>query len=271
MPTLQQQKQFFEAFGFLTLPGLLRDDIGWITEEFEAVFTGRGIAHDEMRRSIIVPFIDQREKLCTLLDHPLLLAPVKNLLGADFNYAGGDGNFYTGDTMWHSDGFHHVGLFLKVALYLDPVKRESGCLRVLPGSHRMEARPFWEANKPARAEEMWGVQPSALPDVALESQPGDVVVFNHNLWHAAFGGGTRRRMFTLNLCRRCDTPEEIADLEDYIAGGARFQVDSMHGEKMRTTAAPERWKHLRQVEEHEAHLPALSAKVRERGSELARG
>ena len=34
----QQQVRFFETFGFLTLPGLFRDEIEQITEAFEAVF-----------------------------------------------------------------------------------------------------------------------------------------------------------------------------------------------------------------------------------------
>lgn len=28
------------------------------------------------------------------------------LLGEDFNYMGSDGNYYVGDTGWHSDGWH---------------------------------------------------------------------------------------------------------------------------------------------------------------------
>jgi hypothetical protein len=104
-----QQKQFFETFGYLVLPGLLADEIAWVSDEFAAVGRDRGVVHDGTKRSCIVPFIDQRERLCTLLDHPGITALVAGLLGDDFNYLGGDGNFYTGDTGWHSDGlFHHV-------------------------------------------------------------------------------------------------------------------------------------------------------------------
>ena len=38
MELSQQQHDFFETFGYLVLPGLLKDEIGWIIEEFEAVF-----------------------------------------------------------------------------------------------------------------------------------------------------------------------------------------------------------------------------------------
>src|SRR5438132_5001670 len=170
----EQQKRHFETFGYLVLPGLMADDIGWITEEFEAVFRDRGVVHDGTKRSCIVPFIDQRERLSTLLDHPRLQALIGGLLGEEFNYLGGDGNFYAGDTGWHSDGFHRVGKFLKVALYLDPVARDTGCLRVIPGTHRLEAERGthgvgpWEARQAGKARELWGIEQRDVPCMALE-------------------------------------------------------------------------------------------------------
>src|SRR5439155_5940202 len=133
---------------------------------------------------------------------------VEGLLGPDFCYLGGDGNFYTGDTGWHSDGFHHVGMYLKVALYLDPVGRETGCLRVIPGTHRLESAESWAARQARSAPELWGIEQQDVACVPLETSPGDAVAFNHNLMHASFGGSRRRRMFTLNFCSRCDSPEE---------------------------------------------------------------
>ena len=105
----------------------------------------------------------------------------------------------------------------------------------------------------------------------LESQPGDVVAFNHNLMHASFGGSTQRRMFTLNNCARCTSAAEIEDLENYVAAHARFWLDHMHSDVMRQTAPPARMVHLQQVMEHEAHLSALSAKARQEMAESSRG
>jgi hypothetical protein len=292
MEITPQQHHFFETFGYLALPGLLVDDIGWIAEEFAAVWEDRGVVHDGTKRSCIVPFIDQRERLCTLIDHPHIEALIAGLLGDDFNYLGGDGNFYTGDTGWHSDGAHRVGQYLKIALYLDPVARDTGCLRVIPGSHRLEgagarsAGPVpgrgagpgqhapesgWAARQAGKSRELWGIEPRDVPCVALETQPGDVVAFNHNLMHASFGGSQRRRMFTLNNCRRCETPEEIQELEKYISARARFWTDHMHSDVMKATASPQRMRHLRQVMEHEGHLPALVAKARQEMPEPALG
>ena len=266
-----QQLSFFDTFGYLVLSGLLADDIDWITEEFEAVFRDRNVAHDGTKRSTVVPFIDQRARLCTLLDHPKVEGLIASLLGDDFNYVGGDGNFYAGDTAWHSDGFHDVGKFVKVALYLDPVADNSGCLRVIPGSHRIDLYDKWEACQARKADELWAIEQRDVPHVALESKPGDVVAFNHNLMHASFGGSTRRRMFTLNNCAHCTSPAELEDLEKYVAAHARFWLEHMHSDVMRQTASPARLVHLQQVMAHEGHLPVLSAKARAEMAESSRG
>jgi hypothetical protein len=271
MELSNQQKHFFETFGFIALPGLLADDVEWISAEFEQVFAQRGVVHDGTKRSCIVPFIDQRERLCTLLDHPHLQMLIGGLLGEDFNYVGGDGNYYSGDTNWHSDGFHRVGKFLKVAIYLDPLGPETGCLRVIPGTHRLDLEQNWEARKAGQSRELWGIEQRQVPALPLPIQPGDVVAFNHNLMHASFGGSTRRRMFTLNCCRHCETSEEIQDLENYVGAHARFWIDHLHSELMRGTASGSRMRHLRQVMEHEAHLPALAAKARAERDEPSRG
>lgn len=266
-----QHRAFFDTFGYIVFPGLLADRIDWITAEFEAVWQDRGVSHDGSKRSCIVPFIDQRESFCTLLDDPRLEELLHGLMGPDANYLGGDGNYYTGDTPWHSDGFHHVGRYLKVALYLDPVGRDTGCLRVIPGSHRLEAADNWDARQARRAPELWGIGMDAVPCVALESRPGDVVAFNHNLMHASFGGSTRRRMFTLNFCGHCETPAEIQDLEQFINAQARFWIDHLHSPAMRATASPTRLRHLQQVMDHEGGLAPLAAKCRTEMLEPSRG
>jgi ectoine hydroxylase-related dioxygenase (phytanoyl-CoA dioxygenase family) len=104
----------------------------------------------------------------------------------------------------------------------------------------------------------------------LEVTPGDVLVFNHNTKHAAFGGGDHRRMFTINLCQRY--PEDMLDeLRRYIAGAARFWIEEAYGPAMIRTAGPQRLRHLEQVMANDDELPALSRKARETMAEPSRG
>lgn len=264
-----QQQRFFNVFGYLVLPGLVAEDIDWITDSFERLMQTVAVKHDETQRTITGT--DQSERLCTLLDHPRVTGVASALLGEDFNYLGGDANYYVGDTGWHSDGWHEVGLFVKMAFYLDPVTHDTGCLRVIPGSHWVGS-PWLEPLRGVHApEQTFGVPGNVIPSVALESQPGDVVVFNHNLHHAAYGGGRRRRMFTLNLCRHAHTPAELHDLRGYINSHARFWIEHMHSDVMRQTASPERMRHLEQVIANEDELPDLSRQARERMAEPSRG
>ena len=258
MQISSQQVCFFETFGYLKLPQAFAGDLGWIISEFEQVFVDRGIVPDGKKRTTIVPFIDQREKLAALLDHPVILGAAKALLGEEFNYLAGDGSYYFGDTNWHPDGDHQVGKYIKMAFYLDPVRRANGALQVFPRSHGIGKR--WEGAWPGGAAEIWGIPPSELPSITLDSDPGDLLIFNHNIMHASFGGSGFRRMFTLNLGAHAETPEEITELENYLKFhcGPRtedkftLKVGSegghrVHSAIMRDTAGPERMKHLQQV------------------------
>ena len=271
-----QQKAFIDTFGYLALPGLLDDCIDEIIAEFEALWASRGGGHngrphDGEARSCIVPFIDQREKLCALLDDPRIVGLASGILGEDFNYMGSDGNYYAGDTRWHSDGWHKQLRHLKIAFYLDPLTRDTGCLRVIPGSHKLKddyANSLQEHL--GDSDGQWGVDGNQVPAVALETRPGDVVCFIHNTKHAAFGGGHRRRMFTINLSQRY--PEDkLPDLRDYLKGFARFWTDRAYGETMIRTAGPRRMRHLEQVMANDGHLASLAEEARQTMAEPSRG
>lgn len=273
----EQQIAFFDTFGYLVFPGLLADSAGRIIDEFEAVWAAHGgghggRAHDGQRRSVIVPFADQSEYLSGLLDDPRIHDIAAGLLGDDFNYTAGDGNFYVGDTGWHSDGYDgRRPLSIKIAFYLDPVARETGCLRVIPGSHRV-GEPLAEVLQRDLRNSLaaWGLAGDQVPAVALESVPGDVVVFNHNLKHAAFGGSARRRMFTMNFCRRYPD-DRLDELREKIGHEARFLIDRLYGEAMLRTAGPERMVHLEQVLANDGHMPELARQYRAKLGEPARG
>jgi len=272
-----QQRGFFETFGFLAFPGLFRAESAAITQAFEDIWQEHGgghagKAHDGKARSALAQFIDQDERLCALLDDPRIVGIAGGLLGEDFNYMGSDGNYYVGDTRWHSDGWRTNGvLHIKMAFYLDPVGATSGCLRVIPGSgytHDQYAQALQTAI--GQSQDTWGIDGRAVPALALETQPGDLILFNHNVKHAAFGGGERRRMFTINLCQRYPA-ELLPELRAGISGGARFWVERAYGETMVRTARPERMRHLEQVMANDGHLAELARKARETMAEPARG
>jgi ectoine hydroxylase-related dioxygenase (phytanoyl-CoA dioxygenase family) len=277
MQLSEQQVAYFRTFGFLRFPGLMAGEIGAITDAFEAIWAARGGGHagrphDGKARSSIVPFIDQSERLCALLDDPRIVGIASSLLGDDFNYMSSDGNYYVGDTGWHSDGWRTNGVTnIKMAFYLDPVGRDSGCLRVIPGSHETADTYARELHTfAARSQAAWDVAGRDVPAVALETQPGDLVLFNHNCKHASFGGGARRRMFTINLSQSYPV-EHLDDLQATIGGLSRFWIDHVYGDTMLRTAGPARRRHLEQVMANESHLAELSRQARASMAEPSRG
>src|SRR5687768_11861093 len=92
----EQQARFFDTFGFLKLPGLFKDSIDEITEEFEKVW--KTVSEERPGKiasdgpAIYMPFIDRSEKLSRLIDDPRLHDIASSVLGEDFNYMGCDGH-----------------------------------------------------------------------------------------------------------------------------------------------------------------------------------
>jgi hypothetical protein len=88
--------------------------------------------------------------------------------------------------------------------------------------------------------------------------------------HASFGGGGKRRMFTMNFCERF--PEvQIEQFIQVLGSEARFWIDSVIGSEMRRTASPARWVHLEQAIRADAHLTELHKQKRQEMTEPSRG
>jgi hypothetical protein len=268
MTLTETQIRFFETFGYLAFPRLLApDEIAWITDEFETSIQefGGGKIHDGSARTMFGGPIERTEKLCSLLDDPRILGVLGGILGEDFNYCSGDGNYYTGDTGWHPDGNWGQLFAVKVAFYLDPVTRDTGCLRVIPGSQDPGHFVRQRSINPNESEKLYGVPPREFPgNVALETSPGDLVVFNHDLYHSSWGGGSRRRMFTMNCIRHCHTQEELEIGRRYLsihsAGGYNVNTGAgMYFPLMLDTADERRMTHLAQAAQiHDELFPQFA-------------
>jgi ectoine hydroxylase-related dioxygenase (phytanoyl-CoA dioxygenase family) len=274
----EQQLAHFDTFGFLGFPGLLADRADAILEAFAENWAKHGGGHngkphDGKARSVVVQFLDQSEYLSTLLDDHRVHDIAASILGDDFNYMGSDGNFYVGDTKWHSDGYGGRGgpKHIKIAFYLDPLTRHTGALRVIPGSHRV-GEPYADQleRDVKNSESVWNITGDQIPAQALETVAGDVLVFNHDIKHSAWGGSTRRRMFTMNCCERY--PEDkLTDLRGYIGHAARFFLERAYDNTIVRTATPERMMHLEQVLANDFDLAEQSRQRRLEMAEPARG
>ena len=271
-----QQMQFFDALGYLHFPGLLDDKIDKIIEEFELIWEKSNQNHDGTKRSVILPFADQSEYLSSLLDDPRIHDIASSICGEEFNYTSGDGNYYVGDTKWHSDGYGaRPVLKIKIAFYLDKVTASTGALRVIPGSHKKgsyyaDSLQTHLVGTGTNQIGMFGIEGDKIPAVVLETNPGDVAVFNHNIKHSSWGGSNARRMFTMNFTEKF-ADNQLDELKNILGQEARFWIDRIHGEIMVETASEERMVHLKQVMENDTHLADLTKELKKTMSEPARG
>ncbi len=207
-----QQVAYFETFGFVRLPGLFRDDIERITAAFEKVFEDErnermethDALHGEEKRIIIPVFIDRHEVLRRLRDDERVLGIVSALIGENHEYAESDGSLFWCESSWHPDIYgaplsqYHV----KLSFYLDPLRGENGAIRVIPGTNHHEGafaatllKHFFGGES---VKDVYGIEEREIPSWTVESEPGDVIVWNYRTIHASYNGGERRRLFSIS-------------------------------------------------------------------------
>ncbi len=201
------------------------------------------------------------ERLSTLLDHPAIVGAAESLLGPEFNYVSSDGGLKRDDSNWHSDGSwsEHPDLRkIKMVVYLEVLDANSGCMRVIPGSHRVGDGFAEGLERHAKniAERPFGIDSPEWPSVALATRPGDVVIFNQHLKHSSFFGGIRRRLFSLIFCEHARSEAQVEQLRKYLLFHIAAWGDTVYGEIMLRNAGAERMSHLRQVLEHQHVIPA---------------
>lgn len=93
---------------------------------------------------------------------------------------------YVGETPWHVDSVLPVAS-VGCLVYLEPTGPDNGALRIVPGSHHP---PFNEALRDIRAAR---VRDPSLPVHVVATDPGDVILMDEHVLHAAFGGSVRRQ------------------------------------------------------------------------------
>ena len=213
------QKHQFKTFGFLLLKHLIPpDEMRVYIDAFDETMTkaNGGVLWDRAPENHFVgPFYRHNPEVYhQMLDDEKINEVVEDLLGEDYVFWLAEGQHRYGGSGWHHDALGPEGhTHLKVVFFLDPVRKDTGCLRVLPGTHfppmreRMD-RWYEEHGNTivSQATESDTVEwPAAI---ALESEPGDAVIFNVEVHHAAVGDNADRRAIYINYAQKARTPEE---------------------------------------------------------------
>jgi hypothetical protein len=210
-----QQVRFFRTFGFLKMPRWFADDVEAITSAFEEVFTNDSVyrvessdvkVHGFRPRTTIPRFIDQHPTLAALRHDPRIAGVARSLLGDEFEYAESDGNLFSCDTEWHCDiyGAPMSIPHIKVSFYLDRLTSDSGAPRVIPGTHywtedfAVGLRNTFDKNVGALVP-VFGVDGCGVPAVVLDTEPGDLLIWDFRTIHASYNSIVNRRLFTINF------------------------------------------------------------------------
>ena len=212
----QDQIDHFHTFGFLVLRQLLtQDEAARMKREAEQVM-GKIPVETSMRKMPTF-FFERSRFLTSLLEDDRIYSIGNDLIGPDFLLESTGGCFRFGDTPWHGGRGKHteVLLCIKIAFYLDPVTKDTGCLRVIPGTQRSHSTDRFEILRPRNddpAFRPFGLNPTEIPCVPLETQPGDVIAFTEDLLHGSFGGKAGRQQHDINFMANPTTEQQLAHI-----------------------------------------------------------
>ena len=221
------QINHFNVFGLLILKQTLTDlEIKELSHQAYKIWEQK-LGHEpaENEHISIAPFLELNPKLTSLIEDDRIYHPMIQLLGKDMIWMRSEGVHgtmtKTSSHHWHADrpgtrelSFHRI----KIMIYLDPMRKESGSLRVIPGSHRS---PFHESLLPFQERHglvdpiFFGAPGNEVPCQAVETDPGDVVIFNQSLYHAVYGKTGRRRYISLKYAARPLQDDHLASIKEF--------------------------------------------------------
>jgi len=146
--------------------------------------------------------------LADAIRHPKILDMVEDLIGPDIlcwttHWFIKEANT-TKFVSWHQDS-NYWGVetddLISVWLALSPATLESGCIRILPGSHKQVALAHvdtWaEDNMLTRGQTIEGIDESKA--VNLELAPGEAAIFDYRLAHASHANQSNDRRIGLGI------------------------------------------------------------------------
>ena len=199
--TAQQIEQFHED-GFLSPIDVISeseaDDYLKRLEAAEANYPDALNPENRNNPHLVLTFLDE------LIHHPIILDVVEDLIGPDFGLYGSVLFAKEPQTQhfvsWHQDGTY-MGLnpmdFVTPWLALSPSNLESGCMSMIPGSHKHDIRPhadtFSENNILTRGQEIQEIDESVAVDLIL--RPGQMSIHHGKIIHGSKANrGSRRRV-----------------------------------------------------------------------------
>ena len=247
MSTAQQVKQF-HVFGFMILPRLLsEEELAALNRSFETAMAGapRYDYFGDRGTRMCWPFEETDAWSAQLATHPPVLAALQQIWQTAPIFMGSDAWVNCDDVPWHSDTLGaataEIEGPLKVAHYLDPMTAGQGALQVIAGTQQRAYSEalFKQFGHVERGRLRLRVSSADIPGVvSVETQPGDVVVFNTNMWHCAprrGDGRPRRAVFYSYVPDLADDPFGRAYLRQLLEANIKQRCGEVYGPTTRET------------------------------------
>ncbi len=248
----QEHVNLFDTFGFVKLPGYFKDEVKWIGHEFDRMMAEKYGQLLKNRPYFYPQFADSSAKLTALLENPKVVDLAQKFCGENYIYKGSDGNMFVEGSPWHRDYLVRTKS-MKMLVYLEHNKMDGGPFCAIPGSHFVddtfssyltaaltwpeppvlggfdEKRRFGMGNNP----KIIG-QNENIPYVKVDSRPGDVIIFNHNLVHCVNApiSAKQRRLFGLHFCADLRSQPQIQNGELEMAEMRRIALYEMRDFKL---------------------------------------
>lgn len=145
--------------------------------------------------ALVTAPVDRDPFFAEIVSHPSLVAIATGELGDDVVAFGCTYVVKPPRTglpaRWHQDGHpweaRGITRAVTLGIALDPTTEENGCLRVIPGSHRLAAQPLRPVLDPPNVFDA-EIDPALVDEslaVAVPLMPGDVSVHHPNLIHGS--------------------------------------------------------------------------------------
>lgn len=243
-----EQLFHFRVFGFVRINSLLSPcEVLDINLDLLSTFRReRGDRiYDGTWRHQLDAVVEHSSVLSPLVTDSRVLVPIIRLLGPAPVWIGSDANLYVEDTGWHPDGSNLSYRRVKALFYLQPLSSNSGALRVIPGSHvdplhtgvnallQRTDQSITPYGVVAPLRDLPQARPFAtdvrdLPSFSIDTAPGDVVLFDQNIWHSSYRGHAGRAMFTLNYGEDPRASEHVEYLKAMYSGQLEFCLSGQH-------------------------------------------
>ena len=227
-----EHKALFDTFGFIHLQNQFSaEEMEAVTREADKLWEEhRGERPPSGRSQNIQEMVEKGQVMTQMVVDDRIFGTVEGLLGPRFLWNGSEGNLsFSAEHQWHTDRQNepHATTY-SFHLYLDKVRADTGSIRVIPGSHRP---PLYDDLLPLNEQgadssmKIYGLNPTDLPGVAVESDPGDIVFFSQKIYHGVYGKQPGRRYLKLRFVAWPETDEQIASLMRYGNRGRIYRPD----------------------------------------------